>query len=257
MHKILFTLGSTPVHSYYVLWTAALMVGVWWTRKRMVRVYDCSDELARAIVFWALIGVYVGARVGSVFDNWGYFSQYPLRIISPFEGGLSAIPAFFGAGLFGILRSWKGKTPWWICAEAASLPAITVVMIGRLGCFLNGCCYGIEAASPWGVHFPLHPPLLLRYPTQLYYSLAALGILGVLFGAEKYFLRRFPREIRQGALMWPLFMICYGGMRFLIDHLRQDFYVDKPFNSMLLSGGVALWGVAWLLFSLCRNRRRS
>ena len=100
MHKILFTLGSMPVHSYYVLWTAALMVGVWWTRRRMSRVYGCSDELAGAIVFWALMGVYVGARMGSVFDNWSYFSQHPLKIISPFRGGAFGDSCFFWSGAF-------------------------------------------------------------------------------------------------------------------------------------------------------------
>ncbi len=246
-----------PVHSYYVLWTVALMVGVWWSRKRMVRIYGCSDAVAAAIVFWALLGVYAGARAGSVLDNWNYFSAHPLKIISPFEGGLSALPAFLGAGLFGIFRSRKAGIPWWIPAEAASIPSITVVMIGRIGCFLNGCCYGIEARLPWGVHFPFDPPSFLRYPVQLYYSLGALGILGVLFLAESFFLRRFPRETRKGALMWPLFMVCYGGMRFFLDHLRQDFYVEKIFNSMLLSGGIALWGVVWFLFSLYRNRQPS
>jgi prolipoprotein diacylglyceryltransferase len=57
--------------------------------------------------------------------------------------------------------------------------------------------------------------------------------------------------------MWPLFMICYGGMRFFLDHFRHDFYITKPFNSMLLSGAVALWGLVWFLFSLYRNRRIS
>ncbi|HOO64382.1 MAG TPA: prolipoprotein diacylglyceryl transferase [Synergistaceae bacterium] len=255
MHKILFSLGSFPVHSYYVLWTAALMIGVWWSRKRMVRVYGSADAIAASVVFWALLGVYAGARLGSVLDNWGYFSAHPLKIISPFEGGLSAIPAFLGAGLFGILRSRKAGIPWWIPAEAASIPAITVVMIGRIGCFLNGCCYGIAASPPWGVHFPFDPPAFLRYPVQLYYSLAALLILVFLHFAESFFLKRFPLGNRKSAFMWPLFMICYGGMRFFLDHFRYDFYIAKPFNSMLLSGAVALWGLVWFLFSLYRNRR--
>ena len=230
------------------------MMGVWWSRKRMVRTYHCSDDLAASVIFWALIGVYVGARLGSVFDNWHYFSAHPLKIISPFEGGLSAIPAFLGAGFFGIIRSRKEGLPWWIAADAASIPSIAVVMVGRVGCFLNGCCYGIEAPFPWGVHFPFDPPSFLRYPVQIYYSLAALGIFLFLKLVESFFLKRFPLELRKGAFMWPLFMVCYGSMRFVLDHLRYDFYVAKPFNSMLLSGGLALWGVVWLLFSLYKHK---
>ncbi|HOO65182.1 MAG TPA: prolipoprotein diacylglyceryl transferase, partial [Synergistaceae bacterium] len=168
---------------------------------------------------------------------------------------LSAIPAFLGAGLFGVLRSRKEGIPWWIAADAASIPAIAVVMIGRIGCFLNGCCYGIQASPPWGVHFPFDSPSLLRYPVQIYYTLAALGILFSLKFAESFFLKRFPLEYRKGALMWPLFMVCYGSMRFLLDHLRYDFYIAKPFNSMLFSGGFALWGIAWLLFSLHNHKK--
>ena len=85
--------------------------------------------------------------------------------------------------------------------------------IGRVGCFLEGCCYGAVTGGPLGVRFPGHA--LARHPTQLYESAADLAIAALL-----WFLLR-PRARGRGELVgWML--VLYGAARAAIEILRDD-----------------------------------
>ncbi|HEV8001219.1 MAG TPA: prolipoprotein diacylglyceryl transferase family protein, partial [Planctomycetaceae bacterium] len=102
---------------------------------------------------------------------------------------------------------------------------------GRIGCFLNGCCYGDRCSLPWGVTFPMGSvpdmSLVLRgflgadqdfslrlHPTQLYSSLNAL-ILCVLTSTYFYYRPRNGAVIALGALTYAI-------TRFTIEFLRDD-----------------------------------
>jgi phosphatidylglycerol:prolipoprotein diacylglycerol transferase len=103
--------------------------------------------------------------------------------------------------------------------------------LGRIGCFLNGCCYGVWTSFPLAVRFPagsppwvrhvelglispLAPHSLAVHPTQLYSALDALLLLGLL----TWF---YPRRRRDGEAM-ALLMVTYPVLRFANECLRGD-----------------------------------
>ncbi len=245
MYPVLFSLGDVPVHSYYVLWTAALMLAVFWTKRRLLSLFGLDEERTVSVLFWGLVGLYVGARLGAVYDQWAYFSASPWRIISPWEGGLSAITAFVGAGIGAAWRCHRLKVPLGVVAEAVSLPAAVTETLGRWGCFLNGCCYGVETTCAVGVHFPFDPAEVFRHPTQLYYALGELGLLLLLVGVERWIGKGSRRRV-QGAVLWPLFMVGYGLLRWSVDPWRHENVPEPHLLGFFLTGGAALAGVFWL-----------
>ena len=132
---------------------------------------------------------------------------------------------------------------------------------GRLGCFLNGCCWGCDTALPWGVPYPksswsayhqqLVDGLITReaaaslpiHPVQLYETLGLLVIFAVL----RMVYRRGPRT---GTVMLG-YLAGYGALRFLVEFLRAD--SGHPLLGLTASQGVAaamlavgLAGLLWL-----------
>ena len=146
------------------------------------------------------------------------------------------------------------------------------IALGRVGCFLNGCCYGDLCKLPWGVSFPHDSPawteqvfdgLLKRdilwslpvHPTQLY---SAIDGLILLFLLSAY----YPLRRRDGAVM-ALLMVTYPITRFLIEYLRNDegvFFlgltISQNISVLLLGVGILFW--SWLLRSrVVRERQDS
>lgn len=253
MYRVLFSIGPVPVHSYYVLWTVALCVAVLWAKFRLMNGFGYREPDAARLLLWALGGMYLGARIGGVVDNWDYFSSNPLRAFAPWEGGLSAVPAMLGAMIatFGQLR--REKRPLWPAVEAASLPLAATIAIGRWGCFLNGCCFGVRTSSFLGVHFPFDRAGVLRHPTQLYEAFVGLLLLGLLSVVERW-LGTFEKRRIRGAVLCPLFMVMYGLYRVLFDSLRQDGLEKAASTAVILGAVAAALGFLWLLHSLFFRR---
>jgi phosphatidylglycerol:prolipoprotein diacylglycerol transferase len=88
----------------------------------------------------------------------------------------------------------------------------------RIGCFLNGCCFGKPCSLPWGIQFPLDSPAgstlpgVRLHPTQLYSSLFDGALVAVLLLAE--------RKKRPDGFLFSLFFMLYGLFRFFIDFVR-------------------------------------
>ncbi len=225
------------------------------TRRRMTRFGSVDDESARFIIIMSFLGMLLGARLGSILDSLPLYTRDPLKLLRFWEGGLSAVPAFLGAGIFGIWASRRRGVPLWIVAESASIPAALAVSIGRWGCFLNGCCTGLPASLPWAVRFPSDPPSLARHPVQLYYAFGALGIAALLYRLEPLLLQARERKKISGAVLWPLFMILYSLLRLVMDPFRAEFYRTGLQSVRLMLYGILLAGVVWLMLSL-RGKRR-
>ena len=83
--------------------------------------------------------------------------------------------------------------------------------VGRLGCFFNGCCYGIETTEWYGIQFPGHAHKVI--PTQLF-EMVFLLILALVLGflAFKYSFK----------YTMPIYLFSYGVFRFLIEFIRDD-----------------------------------
>jgi len=90
------------------------------------------------------------------------------------------------------------------------------IAIGRVGCFLNGCCYGKPWDGPWAVVFPNLSDRVPRHPTQIYESLANL-VMGLVF---LLWLERRVRRKEEPPRFFGWFAIGYGIIRFVVEFFR-------------------------------------
>ena len=256
MRPVLFEIGGIQVHSYYVLWTFALCLAVFLTRRRMTELYGVHDDDARVIIALSFAGMLIGARAGSAVEFREIYSAEPWRLLRFWEGGLSAVPAFLGAGAAGIVASWKRGIPVWVTADSAAVPAAFTVALGRWGCFLNGCCGGTAASVPWAVAFSGDPAGVLRHPTQLYYAFGALFIGAALQWTEQTRLSFGGDRRIRGAVLWPFFMVLYALLRIVADPFRAEYGTAGLRGARLILFAVLAAGSLWLAFSLLFRRER-
>ena len=232
------------IDTYYVLWGAALVLLYFWTLRRSVRLYGLPREDASDVLWWVFLGALAGACLGGYLQNWERFAEEPARLLRFWEMPVSSGAGFVCGGLLGLWRARRLAMPVSRFAEASSVPIAFTLAIGRLGCFAAGCCRGLPTDSPLGVRFPDNPGASF-WPSQLFESAAALLIGVVLSAAEKY--RRRRGLSSEGALLFPIFLIAYGGYRLAFDFLRGESGLSG------LNGGQYVWiaavavGILWLV----------
>ncbi|MFA0889746.1 MAG: prolipoprotein diacylglyceryl transferase [Synergistales bacterium] len=249
MHPVLFRIGHVVIDTYTVVWTLSLALSLAWTRSRSSRLYGLDDEDARRALFWGFLGILAGARLGNILMEWPTYAANPGKLLRPWEGGLSALPAVIGGGLAALAVLHRRKIPVWRLAEAASLPAAALVAAGRWGCFFNGCCYGKVSTASWAIRFPFDPIGVTRHATELYESFSALLLFAFLWLIERKI--GTGRRKRQASILWPLFLAGYGGIRLVVDRFRGDVDLGTP-RALAWSLGVFLLGAVWFSVSAFR-----
>lgn len=229
MWPVLFTvpLLGFPVKSYGLMIAVGFLAGLWTAMRRAER-HGIQPEAVSDLAVWVIFSGVVGARIFYVIQYWDEFAGKPLEILQIWHGGLVFYGGFLAAlaGGFWFVRR-RGLSPW----EMGDLVAPSVLLgyaFGRVGCFLNGCCWGfpVDEGSVLGVRFPASNPLLQQwvplgeertiplFPAQLASVLA--GIL--LWAALDWRLAR--RRYAGQAFFWML--MGYPLCRFLIEFLRHD-----------------------------------
>ncbi len=218
MRPILFQLGSFPLRSYGLLMALAFMVGIWIARRRAAKSGYDPDVIIDLSVIVILVSI-LGARLAYVFVRWEYYQHDILGVFRIWEGGLALYGGMVAGALVGLWFFRRRGIDMWAGADLVAPSLAMGITIGRIGCFLNGCCYGKACEQPWGVVFSENSIAGMRYPgihlhpTQLYESFLGLVVFFVLLAAD----RRKPFE---GFLLW-LFVILLSVSRFLIDPVRQ------------------------------------
>jgi len=181
MLPVLFHIGTFAVHTYGVVLMLAFLAALARTYQAAKRLNDPGvppDNILDAGIWMILVGT-VGARLLFVLIDWNsyrYAPNFPLNTLQVWQGGLS-----FHGGLFGGIGALVGycllKRMSILKVADLFAPSVMIAyVIGRLGCLLNGCCYGAPTTMPWGIRFHddgvLTPP---SHPTQLYASLLSLA----------------------------------------------------------------------------------
>ena len=112
--------------------------------------------------------------------------------------------------------------------------------LGRIGCFIAGCCYGKPTGTDFGCYFETNAPDILRHPTQLYEATFLLILYAVLT-----FLA-FKKEYKYNM---TIYLMSYGTFRFVIEYFRDDArgeLVDGISPSQFWSIVMVLLGVAYI-----------
>ena len=155
MYPIAVHLGSFPVHSYGVMIALAFVFGLWTATLRAKRV-NVSGEAIADVTLWIMVGTILGARAAYVATYWNdEFAGQPVsEIFAIWHGGLVFYGGLIGATVAGaIFLRWK-KLPLWKIADVLAPSIALGSVFGRIGCLLNGCCYGRACDLPWAIRFP-------------------------------------------------------------------------------------------------------
>lgn len=220
MWPVLFRIGNFGIRTYGVVLVGAFFVCLWLAKIEARRV-NLSKKTIDHLANYLLLGGLLGARVyyALFYDPYYYFTK-PWTLLFIWEGGL----AIHGAIIGGILALYIFSRKWQInFFSLADLLAPIVLLgqaIGRLGCFLNGCCYGYPTTKPWGVIFPQDSFAYYQFgyqalhPTQLYEL--GLDLLGFVF----LWLSR--RKVAFRGQLFSLYLISYGLIRFVVSFFRAD-----------------------------------
>jgi phosphatidylglycerol:prolipoprotein diacylglycerol transferase len=222
MHPILFEVGGFPVYTYGVLLAAAYLLGLQFALVR-AKARGLDGNRVMDLGIWIIISALIGAKLLLLVVDFDTFRRDPGELLTlmrsggVFYGGLVAAVAV----AFWYMRR-HGMALWGV--SDAFAPGIALGhVIGRLGCFFAGCCYGRATDVPWAVTFTneyaaqnVGTPLYMAiHPTQLYEAGAELLILGALLLLERRG-RTFP-----GRTFWS-YMLMYGVTRFVIEFYRGD-----------------------------------
>ena len=220
MHPIAFYLGSLPIHSYGVMIALAFLAGLWTATRRGATVNLAREDIGD-ITLWLMVGAIAGARVVYVTTYWDEFAGGPIsEIFMVQHGGLVYYGGLIGATLAGITAiRWK-KMPLWKTADVLAPSIALGSVFGRIGCLLNGCCYGRVCSVPWGIRFPAAantgvPVGVPVHPTQIYDALLNLLLYGFL--AWLFRRRKFDGQV------FATYLLCYAVTRSVVETFRGDY----------------------------------
>ncbi len=213
MFPVLFQIGSFKIYSYGFMLAVAFMVGVWLYLARMEK-EGMKEQSYFNLVIIIFISAIVGARISYVLLwDWQGVLLNPWLLLDLRQGGLTFHGGFLGALGAGLLYSWYCRLPLGKLTDIIAPYIILGYAITRIGCFLNGCCYGMETDVFWALPSS-HGDTLLRHPTQLYGVAGGMIIFFLLKIIEKR--KKFP-----GFVMASLVSL-YSIQRFIIDFFRDD-----------------------------------
>lgn len=209
MHPIICKIGPLTVYSYGVMMALAVIVCALLLSKDALGL-KIKPEIIFDLVFWVILAGILGARIFYVFLNLDYFWRNPFEIIQIQKGGLAWQGGLLAGIPTGIFYIRKHALPFGKTLDLAAPYIALGQTIGRIGCFLNGCCYGKEVS--WGIYFPIYHAHL--YPTQLYELVSLFFIFLVL---KKY--RKF-NQIPGCVFIAYLFLASLE--RFVVEFFRAD-----------------------------------
>jgi phosphatidylglycerol:prolipoprotein diacylglycerol transferase len=182
MHPILFKIGNFPVHSFGVVMVVAFLIGLLIARSRAKR-FGLDPNKLTDMSFWALIVGILGARIAFIIQDLGYYLKNTKELFSLQFAGLTSFGGVIAA--LGYMVFWAKRANWPIKLLLDVIGPAGLVMhaIGRVGCLLNGCCYGGQCDLPWGIHVDKIP--VPMHPAQIYDALMNLAAIPILLWVEK------------------------------------------------------------------------
>lgn len=239
MLPVLFSVGPFEVYSYGLMLAVAFIVGIIIVTREAPK-QGLDEDAIFTLSLLVIIAALIGARAGFVLQNLSHFAKHPKEILMVEEGGLS----LHGGLVFAVLAGfWYTRRKELNFGKVANLVAPVIALgtaIGRIGCFLNGCCFGKEAVPPWGLSFAGELPV---YPIQLWES----GLCFLLFlGLWKY------RHNRRSGELFLFYIIGYSLIRFFIEFWRWG---NPIFLGLTLAQWVSLGLVAMAAIILNRQKR--
>jgi phosphatidylglycerol---prolipoprotein diacylglyceryl transferase len=251
MYPVVFHLGPFPVRSYGIALATAFLLGCWLALRR-ARARGYSEDLMFGMYFWIIAAAIVGARAHFVLAHPADFAN-PVDAFRLWDGGLT----LYGGLAAALLASWiylaRHRVPFLVVADICAPSLALGEGITRIGCFINGCCFGRPGHGFFCVHYPAGSyaaavlgPGVPVIASQLLLSAALLLAAGGLLLAG--------RRLRGTGRLFGLFLVVQGSARWAVDFTRYYDPIDRldrlapviTTKSQLVALLLVAWGV-WLL----------
>lgn len=232
---------------------AAFFAGLW-TAVRRARLVNVSGDTITDVTLWLMVGSIVGARFVYVTTYWKQqFADQPFsEVFMVQHGGLVYYGGLIGATLAGAAYLWWKKLPVWTIADVLAPSIALGSVFGRIGCLLNGCCYGRVCHLPWAITFtnpqaaefsgtPLNSP---RHPTEVYDALLNLALYAILAWT-------FRRKRVFNGQIFAMYLVGYAICRSIVECFRGDYPDDHIHAGLftpaqllsvpIFAAGLVLW----------------
>ena len=221
MNPVLLTFGPFHLYSYGLSIAIGVLLSLYLMKRRSLKEKFLDAEIVFDMVSTVLIWGFAGARLFYVAQNLSYYWNEPWKIFAVWEGGL----IFYGGAIASVTGFWlftrRKKISFWRSLDFIIPYGVLANAFGRIGCFLNGCCYGKSCDLPWAVKFPGLAHAV--HPTQLYEAIYDL----VLF----FFLSHRRKQPHFEGQISLLYFLLYGIGRYLIEFLREPSWVGLGLTS--------------------------
>jgi phosphatidylglycerol:prolipoprotein diacylglycerol transferase len=230
MHPDIISIGPLSIHAYGVMMALGFLAGLGnWIL--LGRREGHSTQFCTDLMFWIMVSGIVGARTAYVLENWTVYAADPQSIIRLDQGGLIFYGGFVAAAGAVVFFARRHKVPLPRLFDFVVTSVPLAHALGRIGCFLNGCCFGSCTAAVPHVQFPRNSiPWLSQlrgelidsnaawslpvHPVQLYE--AAFNFL--CFGLIVWLYRR---KLRPG-IVSGVYLVLYAIGRFSLEFMRGD-----------------------------------
>ena len=209
------------------------LASAYWLMSRRAKRYGMTGNDVSDLMFWSMLAAIVGARALYVVRFWGEeFAGRPfMSVFKVYEGGLVFFGGFAAAAAVVVAISLFRKWPLWHAGDLIA-PALALGhACGRIGCLLNGCCYGFEYEGPLAFKYA-HVPHG-TFPLQLLSSIGNVLIcLALLFIERKGWCRK---------RLFLIYIILYSIGRFCIEFGRGDYPAEQLAFGLTPAQVTCLW----------------
>lgn len=238
MHPIAIRTGLIDIHWYGIMMALAFLVSLIsciYLGRKMGRDAGFMSDL----ITWIMVSSIIGARLAYVLANFEQFRAAPITMLYIWKGGLVYYGGFAGAAIGVLLFARARRESVLRIYDVVCVALPLSHALGRIGCFLNGCCYG--ARTGWG-GMPVHP-------VQLYEA----GLNVALFLGLMWY---YHRKSRDGSVV-VAYMLAYPVIRFGMEFLRGDERIMLGGLTLAQVVSVVMFGCGAVAWIWLRNRERT
>jgi len=207
----LFKIGPFTIYTYGVMVALGFLLGTFITVKKAAT-YGYEKEKVLDLIVWLFVASLVGARVLYVLTDLAYYAKAPLKIFAIWEGGLVYYGGFIGGVTVFFLLAKRFGFQSLKMADAIMPGIVAGQILGRLGCFTRGCCYGMPSDNI-GMVFPGIGDGVKYFPSMLLEA-AGLAFIFILLNSMKK---------KSAGQVFFRYLLYYGVLRFLVEFTRGDF----------------------------------
>lgn len=203
----------------YILTISLIYTGLLFYVVSRAKKKDLPVSIALDLALVLMVGGFIGGRTLHVFYELpAYYAEDWTRAFRFWEGGFVFFGGFFVAFLSCLAFIKKKKLSFYLWADFYAPVIALGYALGRVSCFLAGCCYGRFCSAPWAVVFPWDYHQTPRHPVQLYVVFWELAVFALLIYLEKK--KKAVLPVGMIFLTWLLF---HSLGRLMMEYFRDDF----------------------------------